>query len=108
MKKQIISMFLTMALLTTAGMGTFPKLATADGATTVKIGVDEQLDDINILTVTEYSDTLDWIYKMTYDTLITLDEDGDFTPGLALEWQVSILDEDRGEGSDNDPLMSLY
>ena len=99
MKKRIISMLLVTSLLASVGMQAVSlKKATAEG-TMVKIAVDEQLDNINILTVTEYSDTLDWIYKMTYDTLITLDEDGNFAPGLAEEWQVVVLDEGGGENS---------
>ena len=59
--------------------------------------MDEELNDVNILTVTEHSDTLDWIYKMTYDTLITLDENGNFQSGLAEEWFVSVSDDESSE-----------
>ena len=107
MRKKIVSMFLATALVIAVGMETFPKVATADEEAMVKIAVDEQLDDINILTITEYSDTLDWIYKMTYDTLITLDEDGNFAPGLAEEWQVVVLDEGGGENSFDPNLLEF-
>lgn len=97
MKKKIISMLLATTLLAGAATSTVSlKKATAEGAT-VNIAVDEELNDVNILTVTEHSDTLDWIYKMTYDTLITLDENGNFQSGLAEEWFVSVSDDESSE-----------
>ena len=104
MKKKLFSILLATSLLAGTGINAYPiTKAKADG-TTVTIAVDEELYDMNILTVAEYSDTLDWVYRMTYDTLITLDANGNFAPGLATQWLVSV----ESEGPEQRPSNLIF
>lgn len=97
MKKRTLAVAIATTLFC-ASLGTLPiSNVKADDSNTVNIAVDEPFSSLDIFSITEYSSSVDWIFKMTYDTLLTLDEEGNLQPGLAKEWRTV-----PSEGGDDD------
>lgn len=86
MKKRLA--ILTAATLLCTGLGIFPiTTGAAEKADTVRIGVDDPFYDMNILTATKLSATENAVFTMAYDTLLTLDNEGNIQPGLIESWE---------------------
>ncbi|MBO5480564.1 MAG: hypothetical protein J6A63_05210 [Clostridia bacterium] len=89
-KKRIMAVLSAATVLLTSGVGTGISLnaAKADNATSATVIVDEPFTDLNILTRTKGSYTADMVYTMIYDTLFTLDANGNFAPNLVETWEI--------------------
>lgn len=60
--------------------------ANATVVDTLRVGVDEPMNGLNIFTATKLTDVTSAVFTMTYDTLLTLDSNGNLQPGLVEEW----------------------
>ena len=57
--------------------------AVAEGNEVPVIATSDDFDSLNILYMTEHSDSADWVFTMIYDRLISVDNSGRFQPELA-------------------------
>ena len=88
--KKIISLLIATTLMASVSgnMATPIANAISTNVNSLTIAVDEDFGDLNILTMTEHSYSSDYIFTMAYDTLLTLDENGNFQPGLVDSWEI--------------------
>ena len=105
MKKRVLATAIAVISLCAGNLKFSTEKAQADTSDSVKILVDEPFENLDLYSVTEYSSSVDWIFNMLYDTLITLDEEGNFCPGLAREWR--IIPTGDGSGESEDGLTSI-
>lgn len=87
-QRKIQATFLATVLLLGSGLGMVSENVKAESATSATVIVDEPFTDLNILTRTKGSYTTDMVYTMIYDTLFTLDANGDFAPNLVETWEI--------------------
>lgn len=87
-QRKIQATFLATVLLLGSGLGMVSENVKAESATSATVIVDEPFTDLNILTRTKGSYTTDMVYTMIYDTLFTLDANGDFAPNLVESWEI--------------------
>lgn len=87
-QKRVIAVFSAVALGACMFTGTPSRKAKAEYLNSVTIAVDEEIENLNLLTRTEGSYAADMVHTMVCDRLFTLGAGGGFTSDLIESWQM--------------------
>ena len=87
----ISTICLATVMASTCLLGGYKSLlkASAMVADTVYIAVDEPLDETNLFTATKLTEATGAVFTMAYDTLLTMDSNGNLQPCLVDSWEFS-------------------